>query len=47
MIDKQKPKCPACGKEMKNGIDHITKEISPYLWECDCEDFKGRRLCIG
>jgi len=47
MKTKQKPRCPACGKEMKNGIDSITKKISPYLWECSCKEFKGKRLSVG
>jgi len=41
------PTCPNCGKEMKNAIDNITGEISKYLWECDCKDFKGKRLSVG
>jgi len=39
--------CPVCKKPMKNSIDSITKKVSPYLWECDCEHFKGQRLSIG
>ena len=26
---------------MKNAIDSRTKEVSEYLWECDCEEMKG------
>ena len=43
----KKPKCPICGKEMKNSIDTITKKISPYLWETDCDHCKNLRLSIG
>ena len=41
------PICSSCKKQMVNAIDSITKEISPYLWQCDCKDFKGKRLSIG
>ena len=41
------PICPACKKPMTNAIDTITKKISQYLWECDCDEFKGMRLCRG
>ena len=45
----KKPKCPKCGKAMKNPIDSITKEISKYLWEtdCDCKEMKRFRLARG
>ena len=41
--------CPTCGKKMRNAIDSITKQISPYLWEadCDCEALKGLILSKG
>jgi len=39
--------CSNCGKEMKNAIDSITKEVSEYLWECDCEEMKGLKLSVG
>ena len=44
-----KPKCPFCGKDMKNARDSIIKKISKYLWEsdCNCESMKGQRLSIG
>lgn len=43
------PKCPICGKDMKNARDTITKKISKYLWEvsCMCEDMKKFKLSIG
>ncbi len=43
------PKCPECRKDMKNSIDSITKKISPYLWEvdCQCEGMKNLRLSVG
>jgi len=41
------PICPCCGKQMTNAVDSITKEVSPYLWECDCVGFNGRRLSVG
>jgi len=40
-------KCPNCGKEMKNAVDSITKEISKYLWECDCKEMEGLKLSVG
>ena len=40
-------KCPICNKEFKNSVDPITKKISPYLWEPDCEHMKGIRLSRG
>jgi len=40
-------KCPNCGKEMKNAVDSITKEISEYLWECDCKEMEGLKLSVG
>ncbi len=43
----KKPKCSVCGKKMRNAIDSITKKISPYLWECNCEEMKGKRLSRG
>ena len=45
----KKPKCPECGRDMKNSIDSITKKISPYLWEidCQCKGMKNFRLSIG
>ncbi len=38
-----------CGKDMKNSIDSITKKISQYLWEvdCECKGMKDLRLSIG
>ncbi|MHA1201333.1 MAG: hypothetical protein ACTSQ4_02275 [Candidatus Heimdallarchaeaceae archaeon] len=44
---KYPPVCQECGKPMKNGIDSITKKISPYIWETTCEHFKRQRLSIG
>ena len=41
------PICPICKKEMTNAIDSITKEISPYLWQCDCEEFNNLLLSRG
>jgi len=43
----KKIRCPVCGKEMVNAVDSITKKISPYLWECSCKEFKGKRLSRG
>ena len=43
----KKPKCPNCGKEMKNAIDSITKKISEYLWECDCKGMENFMLSRG
>ena len=39
--------CPICGQRMKNSIDSITKEISPYLWETTCKHYKNLRLSVG
>ena len=47
MINMGIPKCVVCGKEMKNAIDSITKEVSPYLWETTCEHNKNMRLARG
>ena len=41
------PKCPQCGKEMKNQIDSKTKELSEYLWGCDCKGMENFRLSRG
>jgi len=45
----KKPKCPLCGKDMKNTKDSITKKISKYLWviSCKCEDMKNLKLARG
>ncbi len=43
----EKPKCPQCGKRMKNAIDSKTKEISEYLWECNCKGMENFRLSRG
>lgn len=40
-------KCPNCSKEMKNAKDSRTKEISEYLWECDCKEMEGKKLSVG
>lgn len=47
LISMGNPKCAVCGKEMKNAIDSITKEVSPYLWETTCEHNKNMRLARG
>ena len=43
------PRCSTCKKNMKNGIDSVTKKISKYIWEydCDCHGEKKMRLMMG
>ena len=41
------PRCSHCHRNMVNGIDSITKKISKYIWEfdCDCQP-KNMRLMM-
>ena len=41
------PRCFKCHKNMVNGIDSVTKKISKYIWEydCDCQS-KNMRLMM-
>jgi hypothetical protein len=53
MPDGKTPKCSICGEPMKKAVDKITKKLSDYEWELDCEcarkypALKNLRLCIG
>ena len=42
------PRCSRCHRNMVNGIDSVTKKISKYIWEfdCDCQP-KDMRLMMG
>lgn len=46
-----KPKCPICGKAMKNYTPTSGKfkgELQKYSWVCDCKDFpKGLVMSVG